>query len=53
MRNLLIVEAASTGYNYAEDAVRRGFNPVVLEIRDDDTEGTAELRRKCSCGLSA
>lgn len=51
MRNLLIVEAASTGYNYAEDAFRRGFNPVVLEIRDDDTEGTAELRRKSYAGF--
>ena len=31
MRNIIIVEAISTGYNLVEDARRRGYNPVVLE----------------------
>ena len=31
MRNIIIVEAISTGYNLVEDVRRRGYNPVVLE----------------------
>lgn len=38
MRNIIIVEAASTGYNYIEDVVRRGYNPVVLEVRTDSED---------------
>ena len=30
-RNIIIVEALSTGYNYVEDVACRGYNPVVLE----------------------
>jgi hypothetical protein len=30
MRNIVIVDPVSTGANFVEDAVRRGFNPVVL-----------------------
>ena len=38
MRNIIIVEAASTGYNYIEDVVRRGYNPVVLEVWTDSED---------------
>ena len=38
MRNIIIVEAASTGHNYIEDIVRRGYNPVVLETRSDSED---------------
>ena len=31
MKNIIIVEAISTGYNLVEDVRRRGYNPVVLE----------------------
>ena len=31
MRNIIIVEAVSTGYNLVEDVIRRGYHPVVLE----------------------
>ena len=30
MRNIVIVDPVSTGANFVEDAVRRGYNPVVL-----------------------
>ena len=30
MRNIVIVDAYSTGYNLVEDVTRRGYNPVVL-----------------------
>ena len=33
MRNIIIVEPGSTGYNFVEDIVRRGYNPVVLQWR--------------------
>ena len=35
MRNIIIVEPGSTGYNFVEDIVRRGYNPVVLEAWKD------------------
>lgn len=34
MRNIIIVEAISTGYNLVEDVIRRGYNPVVINARD-------------------
>ena len=34
MRNIVVVEAISTGYNLIEDIVQRGYNPVVLNTRD-------------------
>ena len=35
MRNIIIVEPGSTGYNFVEDIVRRGYNSVVLEAWKD------------------
>ncbi len=34
MRNILIVEAVSTGYNLVEDSIKRGYHPVVLTVGD-------------------
>ncbi len=45
MRNIVIVEAVSTGYNFVGDVIKRGYNPVLLEVKDDTGEDTAELRR--------
>jgi Biotin carboxylase len=45
MRNIVIVEAVSTGYNFVGDVLKRGYNPVLLEVKDDTGEDTAELRR--------
>lgn len=38
MRNIIIIEAVSTGYNLVEDAVRRGYRPVVMELPGDSKE---------------
>jgi len=34
MKNIIIIDASSTGYNLVEDAVRRGYNPIVVEPSD-------------------
>lgn len=44
MRNIVIVEAVSTGYNLVEDAVRRGYNPIVLESPGETSEDMMEIR---------
>lgn len=46
MRNIIVVEAISTGYNYVEDIYRRGYNPVVLEPKAESEE-IAESREAC------
>ncbi|WP_407416216.1 ATP-grasp domain-containing protein [Methanobrevibacter sp.] len=33
MRNIIVVDARSTGLNYIGDIVNRGYNPVVLQLR--------------------
>lgn len=33
MRNILIVEAGSTGKNLVQDVINRNYNPVVLELK--------------------
>ena len=38
MRNIIIIEAVSTGYNLVEDAVRRGCRPVVMELPGDSKD---------------
>lgn len=38
MRNIIIIEAVSTGYNLVEDAVRRGYRPVVMELPGDSKQ---------------
>ena len=45
MRNIIIIEAVSTGYNLVEDAVRRGCIPVVMEL-PGDSEDIDEYRQK-------
>lgn len=37
-RNIIIVECRSTGINYIEDLINRGYNPVVLEVHYGDSE---------------
>ncbi len=31
MKNIVIVDALSTGFNYVDDVVKRGYNPVIVE----------------------
>ena len=33
MRNIIIVECASTGINYVQDIIDRNYNPIVLELK--------------------
>ena len=38
MRNIIVVECISTGKNYIGDIINRGYNPVVLHLKDSNTE---------------
>ncbi len=38
MRNIIVVECISTGKNYIGDIIKRKYNPVVLHLKDSDTE---------------
>lgn len=38
MRNIIVVECISTGKNYIGDIIKRMYNPVVLHLKDSDTE---------------
>ena len=46
MKNIIVVEAVSTGYNLIEDIYRRGYNPVVLET-NSNYEEMKEMRENC------
>ena len=37
MRNILIVDPASTGFNFVQDVISRGYNPIVLQSKIDET----------------
>ncbi len=48
--NIVIVEGISTGYNFIEDIIKRGYEPVVLETRFGDPEAEkffAAYRKRC------
>ena len=38
MRNIIIVECISTGINFVEDIINRGFNPILLDLKVSDTQ---------------
>ncbi len=38
MRNIIVVECISTGKNFIGDIINRGYNPIVLNLKDSDTE---------------
>lgn len=38
MRNIVIVECISTGINFIEDIVNRGYNPVVMHLKAPNSE---------------
>lgn len=44
MRNIVIVECGSTGFNFIRDIVNRGYAPVVLQTQLDDSEDTESYR---------
>ena len=37
MRNIIIVECISTGINFVEDIINRGYNPIALDLKVADT----------------
>ncbi len=46
MRNIVIVDPVSTGYNYVQDVISRGFNPIVLQSTiDESTEEGKEFKK--------
>ena len=46
MRNIVIVDPASTGYNYVQDVISRGYRPVVLQSTiDESTEEGKEFKK--------
>ena len=44
-RNILVVECISTGINFIEDIINRGYNPIVLEPKRIDTEEGKEYQK--------
>ena len=38
MRNIVVVEAVSTGANFIRDIVNRNYNPIILNTRIEETE---------------
>lgn len=38
MRNIIVIECISTGKNYIGDIINRGYNPIVLHLKDSETE---------------
>ncbi|MBR4573574.1 MAG: ATP-grasp domain-containing protein [Lachnospiraceae bacterium] len=43
MKNIVVIDPISSGYNFIEDIIRRGYNPVVVESFESRSEMTAEL----------
>ncbi len=49
MRNIVIVDILSTGFNYVDDIVKRGYNPVIVQsygIPDTDIFAEKELYKQ-------
>ena len=44
-RNIIVVECISTGINFIEDIINRGYNPIVLELKRTDTEEGEEYQK--------
>ena len=38
MKNIIVVECISTGKNFIEDIINRGYNPIVLHLKNSNTE---------------
>ena len=44
-RNIIVVECISTGTNFIEDIINRGYNPIVLEAKILDTDEGKEYQK--------
>jgi biotin carboxylase len=38
MKNIIVVDCISSGVNYIEDIVNRGYRPVILELQPDEMD---------------
>ena len=38
MRNIIVVDCISTGKNFVEDIINRGYNPILLDLKVADTK---------------
>lgn len=46
MRNIIIVEAISTGKNFIRDIINRGYNPIVIQSNvSGDSEEIQEYKK--------
>ena len=43
MRNIIIVGCISTGINFVEDIFNRGYNPIALDLKVEDTQDGREF----------
>lgn len=49
MRNIVVVEAGSTGFNFIRDIANRNFYPIALDMKSDDTE-EGKAYKEMVCG---
>ena len=47
MRNIIIVEASSTGKNLVQDIINRNYNPIVLELKQVSDSPEAKEYHEC------
>ena len=38
MRNIILIHCTSSGKNFVEDIINRGYTPIILELQTSDTE---------------
>ena len=45
MRNIIVVECISTGKNFIEDIINRGYNPIVMHLNKPDTKAGKKMQK--------
>ena len=45
MRNIVVVEASSTGFNFIRDIINRNFYPIALNIKGDGSEESQAYKK--------
>lgn len=45
MRNIIVVECISTGKNFIEDIINRGYNPIVMHLNKPDTKAGIKMQK--------
>ena len=44
MRNVIVVEAGSTGFNFIRDIINRNLNPIALDLKGGDVNGSSDYK---------